>query len=187
VVKLVVAIALLASCTYGASFDDCRVSACQGPQDCPSDFTCDGDGFCRSAGATISCAVVLDGGVDGKINGDGAQVRCAGTATTCSTYMMINACTPQTGCGWTAPTCTVTTNCAMYMTNQACMNAPECVTDFTTSTCVKRATYCGGSSESQCEATAKCVFGGGCIGTADACDAFTNQNACNAQSGCSWH
>jgi hypothetical protein len=185
-VKLALLALLAASCTYGASFDDCRVSACQGPQDCPSGFTCDGDGFCRAPGATISCAVVLDGGVDGKA-GDGGQARCAGTATTCGTYTMMSACVAQTGCGFTAPTCTVTTNCSMYTTNTACMNAPECMTDFSTSTCVKRPSYCSGSTKSQCETSTKCAFGGGCIGTADACDAFTSQNACNAQSGCSWH
>ena len=184
--KLALLALLAASCTYGASFDDCRVSACQGPQDCPSGFTCDGDGFCRAPGATISCAVVLDGGVDGKA-GDGGQARCAGTATTCGTYTMMSACVAQTGCGFTAPTRTVTTNCSMYTTNTACMNAPECMTDFSTSTCVKRPSYCSGSTKSQCETSTKCAFGGGCIGTADACDAFTSQNACNAQSGCSWH
>ena len=183
--KLLV-LALVASCSYGASFDDCRVSACEGPQDCPSGFTCDGEGFCRAPGATISCATVLDGGVDGKLVGDGS-LRCAGTATTCPSYTMMPACTAQTGCGWTAPTCTVTTNCAMYTTNTACMNAPECMTDFSTSTCVKRTTYCSGNSEAQCEATAKCVYGGGCIGTANACPEFGSQTTCNAQSGCSWH
>jgi hypothetical protein len=186
-VKLALVACLLASCTYGASFDDCRVSACQGPEDCPSGFTCDGEGFCRSSGATVACAVVLvDGGADAKL-GDGAQARCSGTATTCNTYTTMNACVPQTGCGWTAPTCTVTTNCAMYTTNQACTAAAECMTDFTTSTCVKKPSFCSGSTKPQCETTTKCAFGGGCIGTADACDAFTSQTACNAQSGCSWH
>jgi hypothetical protein len=81
----------------------------------------------------------------------------------------------------------VTTNCGMYTTNQACMGAPECMTDFSTSTCVKRPSYCSGNSKSQCETSSKCVYGGGCVGTADACMAFQNANACNAQSGCSWH
>ena len=181
-------LALVASsCSYGASFEDCRVSACEGPQDCPSGFTCDGEGFCRSPGATIACGVVLDGGVDAKLGGEAAPAGCSGTVTACATYTMMNACVVQTGCGWTAPTCTVTTNCAMYTTNQACTNAPECMTDFSTSTCVKRPSYCSGATEPACETSPKCVFGGGCIGAADACDAFTNQSACNAQSGCSWH
>lgn len=186
--RLLALVAALASgCTYGASFDDCRVSACQGPQDCPSGLTCDGEGFCRSPGATTACAAVLDGGADAKPTGDGAPARCEGTATTCSTYTAMNACVAQTGCGYTATTCTVTTNCAMYTTNQACTANPECATDFTTSMCVKKASYCSGTSKAQCETSSKCAFGGGCIGTADACDAFTNQTACNAQSGCSWH
>jgi len=186
-VRALVLAVIASGCSYGASFDDCRVSACAGPQDCPSGFTCDGDGFCRSPGATISCAVVLDGGnIDGK-TGDGGQARCAGTATTCNTYTMVNACTAQTGCGYTATTCTVTTNCSQYMTNQACTAVPECVTDIPTSTCVKRTSYCSGTSKSQCETSSKCVFGGGCIGTADTCDEFQNQSTCNAQSGCSWH
>ena len=185
-VRLLAIAALAMGCTYGASFEDCQVRSCAGPSDCPSGFTCDGDGFCRAPGATIACSVVLDGGIDGK-TGDGAPARCTGTATTCGTFTMMGACVAQTGCGYTATTCTVTTNCAMYTTNQACTNAPECMTDFTTSTCVKRPSYCSGNSEAQCETSSKCVFGGGCIGTADACDAFTNQNACNAQGGCSWH
>jgi hypothetical protein len=184
---LLAVLALASGCTYSASFDDCRVSACQGPQDCPGGFTCDGDGFCRSAGATISCAVVLDGGVDGKTGDGPTTARCEGTATTCTSYTMMNACVAQTGCGYTATTCTVTTNCAMYTTNQACTNAPECMTDFATSTCVKRPSFCSGASEAQCETSTKCVFGGGCVGTADTCDELSNQNACNAQSGCSWH
>ena len=186
VVVVVLAVSALAACSYGASFDDCRVSACQAASDCPSGFTCDGDGFCRAPGATSSCAAVLDGGVDAKPTGDGTPARCTGTATACGTLTMMSACGAQTGCGWTAPTCTVTTNCGMYTTNQACMNAPECTTDFTTSTCVKRPSFCSGTSEAQCETSSKCVFGGGCVGTADACEAFTNQAACNAQGGCSW-
>ena len=185
-VRLLVIAAVLAGCTYGASFEDCRVSACQNAGDCPSGFTCDGDGFCRAPGATSSCAAVLDGGVDAK-TGDGAPpARCTGTATTCAALAQMTACVAQTGCGWTATTCTVTTNCGMYTTNTACTNAPECMTDFTTSTCVKRPSYCSGSTEAECEATAKCMFAGGCVGTADACDAFTSQTACNAQAGCSW-
>ena len=184
--RLILIAIITAGCSYSASFEDCRVTSCRGPDDCPSGFTCDGDGFCRAPGATISCAVVLDGGVDSK-TGDGAQARCTGTATTCAGFTMMSACGLQTGCGWTATTCTVTTNCAMYTTNQACMNAPECVTDFTTSACVKRASYCQGTSESQCETSTKCVFGGGCVGTADACSAFQSASTCNAQGGCSWH
>jgi hypothetical protein len=183
---LVAAAVLVTGCSYGASFDDCRVSACGGPDDCPSGFTCDGEGFCRAPGATISCAVVLDGGVDAKL-GDGGQARCSGAATMCPTFAAMNACVAQTGCGWTTPTCTVITNCAMYTTNQACTNAPECMTDFTTSTCVRRPGYCTGNSEAQCEANAKCVYGGGCIGTANQCSEFTMQAGCNAQGGCSWH
>jgi hypothetical protein len=187
-VRLAPLLALFAaSCSYGASFDDCRVSACHGPEDCPGGFTCDGDGFCRSPGATISCSVVLDGGVDGKPGGDGAPARCNGAATTCPTFANMNACVAQFGCGWAATTCTVTTNCAQYMTNQQCTAHAECVTDFSTSTCVKKAGYCNGASKPQCEATANCAFGGGCGGTADACDAFQNMSTCAAQGGCSWH
>ncbi len=186
-VRLALLALVVTGCSYGASFDDCRVSACHGPEDCPSGFTCDGDGFCRAPGATISCAAVLDGGVDSKPGGDGAPTRCTGTVTACATFTSNPACVAQTGCGWTNPTCTVVTNCSMYTTNQACTNAPECMTDFSTSTCVKRPSYCSGSSKSQCEMDSKCVFGGGCLGTADACEAFTNQTACVAQGGCSWH
>jgi hypothetical protein len=95
-------------------------------------------------------------------------------------------CLAQTGCGWVNPTCTVTTNCGMYTTNQMCMQHPECMTDFQTSTCVKRTSYCSGATEPQCESEAVCMFAGGCTGTADACGAFTAQGPCNAQAGCSW-
>lgn len=187
-VKLALLVAVVAGCSYGASFDDCRVSHCEGPEDCPGGFTCDGEGFCRAPGATIACASVIDGGtdIDAKSGGDGS-LRCTGTATTCATYSAMPACTAQTGCGWTQTSCTVTTNCAMYTTNSACSNAPECMTDFTTSTCVRDPSYCQGNSEAQCEAVAKCAWGGGCIGTANTCGEFTSASGCNAQSGCGWH
>jgi hypothetical protein len=188
VVRLALACALAAGCTYGATFDDCQVRACRAPTDCPSGFTCDGDGFCRAPGATMSCAAVLGDanlGMDAK--GDAANgPRCTGTATTCTALATNPTCVAQTGCGWVNPTCTVTTNCGMHMTNQACMTSPECMTDFQTSTCVKRPSYCSGATEAQCESKPVCLFAGGCTGTADACGAFTSQPSCNSQAGCSW-
>jgi len=52
-------VALIAGCRYSAALGDCDVRLCQGPANCPDDFTCDGEGFCRSPGATQSCAAVI--------------------------------------------------------------------------------------------------------------------------------
>jgi hypothetical protein len=186
-VALALALVAASACSYGPAFEDCRIAVCRGPDDCPSGFTCDGAGYCRAPGATASCAAILvDGGVDGKPPGDGTSARCTGAVVTCTTFTTNAACVTQTGCGWVAPTCTVTTNCGMYMTNLACMNAPECVTDFSTSTCVRRGNYCSGATRPACEDDPVCKFGGGCTGTADACAAFTSATACNAQMGCAW-
>ena len=58
-VRFVVLLALIAGCSYNAAFRDCDVRVCQGPSDCPSDFTCDGEGFCRAPGAVQSCTSVI--------------------------------------------------------------------------------------------------------------------------------
>jgi len=58
--RFAVILALIAGCSYRASFNDCDVRLCQGPIDCPDDFTCGPEGFCRASGVSDSCAAVRD-------------------------------------------------------------------------------------------------------------------------------
>jgi hypothetical protein len=50
---------LAMSCSYKPSFRDCDI-ACASPTDCPDDFTCGSEGFCRASGVSASCAAVRD-------------------------------------------------------------------------------------------------------------------------------
>jgi hypothetical protein len=189
VVKLAVAVSILASCTYSPNFGDCRVAACESASDCPDGFTCDPQHYCRAPKATTPCDQVLVDAMqsgDASMGSDGTSGSCVGTPSACPSYASLQTCNTQSGCAWVATACTVTTNCSMYTTNTACSQHDECRTDFTTSTCVKDASYCVGSTEATCEDTAECMFSGGCGGAADPCNAFTNQSACGAQMGCSW-
>jgi hypothetical protein len=180
--------ALAGACTYNATFRDCEVRVCAGPDDCPPDFTCDGEGFCRAPGASQSCVAVL-----GDANmGIEANARCSGSAATCSAFTGNAACVAQEGCGWTATTCKVNVNCEAVPTASQCENTAGCAIDYTGAGgtwCKPYAPYCSGGagSKSQCESKPQCTFGGGCLGVANACGEFTRDSTCNAQAGCSWH
>src|SRR5688500_17232465 len=50
---------LAMGCSYRPSFRDCDIT-CAAPTDCPDDFTCGPEGFCRASGANASCAAVRD-------------------------------------------------------------------------------------------------------------------------------
>lgn len=55
-----VSILLLAmGCSYRPSFRDCDI-ACAAPSDCPDNFTCGSEGFCRASGVSDSCDAVRD-------------------------------------------------------------------------------------------------------------------------------
>ncbi len=177
-----------ASCSYAPAFGDCEVT-CNAPDQCPSGFTCNQEGRCRAPATSGNCNDVLgDARRDSSDPDDDAppNANCTGSVTACQDLTNSSTCGAQNGCGWSSPTCTVTTNCAMYTTNQACTNAPECMTDFTTSTCVKDPSFCNGTTEPQCETSAKCLFTNGCSGAAATCDVFTEEVACDEQFGCSW-
>ncbi|MFN0248226.1 MAG: hypothetical protein ACKV2T_15145 [Kofleriaceae bacterium] len=186
-VKVLAIITTLAACTYSPNLGDCRVATCESAADCPEGFTCSLQ-YCRAPGATLPCEQVLVDArqSDAPLGSDGTSGTCVGTASACPTYQALQTCNMQSGCTWVAPSCTVTTNCSMYMTNTACMQHDECRTDFMTSTCVKNTSYCSGSTEPTCEDVPECVFAGGCGGTADPCNAFTSEAACGTQMGCSW-
>ncbi len=194
-VALLSAVLLASGCRYGASFDDCDVRSCRGPADCPTGMTCDPDSYCRVPGASAPCAFVIGDGrlpIDGPISGDAVDAidasgpRCTGSATPCTQLADRTSCLEQIGCAWANPTCTVITNCGMFLTNQQCSAHPECVTDFATSTCVKRPSHCQGSTEPTCEDVAVCQFAGGCSGVVEACDRFGTAAGCDAQGGCAW-
>jgi hypothetical protein len=184
-------LALVGACTYSPNFGDCRVASCESAGDCPSGFTCDPDHFCRAPNQTTPCDQVLVDAMQSETDGstiDGRANTCSGTPMTCGGYTALQTCNTQSGCTWVAPTCTVTTNCSQYTTNQACTSHPECFTDFANfSMCAKDTTYCVGATESACEARSVCQYAGGCGGTADACSAFTSSSACGAQMGCTWN
>ena len=190
-VRFLVLFALVSGCSYNAGLRDCDVRVCQGPSDCPSDFTCDGEGFCRAAGATQSCAAVIgdaNKGTDAPIG----TAQCTGTAVTCQTFTADAACLAQEGCGWTAPKCVVTVDCEAVPTASQCENTPGCAIDYTGAGgtwCKAYAPFCsnGATSKANCEMKPQCKYEGGCIGLADGCGAFTRDTTCNAQSGCSWH
>jgi hypothetical protein len=63
---VVVFIVAACGCTYDASFTDCTVACSMAAPDCPDGFSCSAtEGMCRAAeNVGISCAAVLDGGVD---------------------------------------------------------------------------------------------------------------------------
>ena len=55
-----VSLLLLAmGCSYRPSFRDCDI-ACAAPSDCPDNFTCGAEGFCRASGVSDSCDAVRD-------------------------------------------------------------------------------------------------------------------------------
>ena len=60
---------VLGACTYDTRFDDCAVH-CTSEMECPEGLACAG-GFCRTSGATGSCAAVLN------------SPSCEGLAATC--------------------------------------------------------------------------------------------------------
>lgn len=189
--RFVVVLALIAGCSYSASFNDCDVRLCQGPTDCPDAFTCDGDGFCRAPGATQSCAAVL-GDANKGTDAPTGSAQCTGTAVTCPTFTGDAACLAQEGCGWVTPTCKVIVDCEAVPTSTQCENTPGCAIDFTGAGgtwCKPYAPFCssGATSKAACEMKSECKYEGGCIGVADGCGAFTRDSTCNAQSGCSWH
>ena len=185
---LVALVALLGGCSYSASFGDCEV-LCNAPDQCPSGFTCGNENRCRASGTSGNCNDVLgDARRDSSDNGDGPPgARCAGTVTACQDLTNSSTCGAQNGCGWSTPTCTVTTDCNSIATNQECEDHPECATDFAGPPyCVKNPGYCTGTTESQCESKSTCLFTNGCSGTAATCDVFTEEVACDEQAGCSW-
>jgi hypothetical protein len=185
-------VVLAAACRYDATFDDCQVSACRGEDECPSGFDCDEQGFCRAPGATASCAAVLDAAdqplPDAEVPGDDApdgEGSCTGTPTGCAAFTSSTSCLDQAGCGWTTPSCTVTTDCGAIETNQECMEHDECFTNFETIACEPVPGYCTGATEAACEDDPVCAFSGGCTGAATGC-AGLDEPACEAQHGCAW-
>jgi hypothetical protein len=182
VVKLVLACALLASCSYHASFGDCTV-VCRAPTECPDGFACGAEGFCRAGGATDTCASVRG---DANLGGDvGLQEHCVGTPTACETIIPMSDCVAHAGCSFGASFCQRTVNCAGIGTNTECENTPGCQTDIPTSTCQDIGGYCHGLTKSACESLhgTECAFTGGCTGTPRACIAFSPAD-CFMQDGC---
>jgi hypothetical protein len=55
----VLMLAMLASCSYKPAFRDCDIS-CAAPTDCPDNFTCGPENFCRASGVSASCDAVRD-------------------------------------------------------------------------------------------------------------------------------
>ncbi|HEY5937860.1 MAG TPA: hypothetical protein VIU61_24595 [Kofleriaceae bacterium] len=180
---------VLAGCSYSPSFGDCEV-LCNAPDHCPSGYTCNQEGRCRAPGTAGNCNDVLgDARRDSSGPDDDAPpgAQCTGTVTACVDLTSSATCGAQNGCGWSAPTCTVTTNCNAIATNQECETHPECATDFAGPPyCVKNPGYCNGTTEPQCESKATCLFTNGCSGTAAGCGEFTEEVACDEQAGCSW-
>ena len=189
--RFLIILALISGCSYSAAFNDCDVRLCQGLTDCPDDFTCDGDGFCRKPGATQSCAAVIgdaNKGTDAPVG----TAQCSGTAVSCPTVTASNACLVQEGCGWTQPKCVVIVDCEAVPTASQCDVTPGCAIDYTGAGgtyCKPYAPFCssGATSKAACEMKSECKYEGGCLGVADGCGAFTKDSTCNAQSGCSWH
>ncbi len=61
--RVVVMIAVAASCNYNAVLKDCRVACSGASSDCPGDFSCSiAEGLCRDPSMTTPCAAILDGG-----------------------------------------------------------------------------------------------------------------------------
>jgi hypothetical protein len=184
---LAVVVAAATACTYAARFEDCAV-ACRGIGDCPADYVCGPEGYCRNtSGPGGTCAEVR--GDAGFNDTDGpAGGRCTGTPTACSTFVPMGDCLGQDGCTFTPSTCTLTTNCSAITTNNQCMNTPGCATDFTTSTCKPVAGYCHGSTKPICEAIESCAYAGGCAGTPNACASYaSDESGCRTQGGCDWN
>lgn len=175
--------AIVTSCTYSASFNDCAVE-CRAPDQCPSGFTCGGEGFCRAAGASDTCASIRG---DAGLADDAPKVStCSGTPTACDTFVSMTECLDQDGCTFTSSTCTRTIDCSAITTNQQCINTPGCDTDIPTSSCRDIGGYCHGLSKSACESLhgTECAFAGGCGGTPQACATYTDRNLCLTQGGC---
>lgn len=181
-------ITLGTSCSYSASFHDCEV-LCNAPDQCPGGFTCNQEGRCRAPGTAGDCNDILGDARRDSADppDDGTSSRCTGIVTACQDLTNSSTCGAQNGCGWSSPTCTVTTDCNAIATNQECENHPECATDFAGPPyCVKDPSFCNGTTEPQCETSSKCLFTNGCSGTAATCDVFTEEVACDEQFGCDW-
>jgi hypothetical protein len=183
VVRLVVIATILTGCSYTASFQDCAV-ACSAPTECPQDFTCNSEGFCRAAGASGTCASVR--GDAGLGSGDGQQQEtCQGTPVACETIIPMSDCVAQMGCSFAQSFCDRTVNCEGIGTNTQCMNTPGCETDIALSMCKDIPGYCHGLTKSACESLhgTECAYSGGCTGTPKACSTF-DAATCFMQDGC---
>lgn len=180
---LLVTLALASGCNYGTSFRDCDI-ACSGASGCPDGFTCEAEGFCRAAGATSSCAAVRDARDD--VDAPPGTHYCAGAPALCETLVDDPSCGKQTGCSWSAPTCTFTENCANHLPNTDCDGTGGCMTYVVQPYCREIPNYCQGVTKATCEGRVNCAFGGGCGGVAKPCGQLSTETSCKAQVGCSW-
>ncbi len=182
-IRVVVAVAVVAGCSYGPSFRDCDI-ACTQASSCPDGFTCGPEGFCRASGASASCDAVRDARDD--VDAPPGVHYCAGAPAQCETVADQTACGTQAGCSWTTPTCTFTDNCANHLPNTDCDGTPGCQTYVVQPYCRYIAGYCAGSTKAACEGRQNCAFGGGCTGVAQPCGQLSTQATCQAQLGCMW-
>lgn len=127
-----------------------------------------------------------DGGTQPEAKDAGAHF-CVGTVRTCAALASEHtACVTQAGCSWSAPACTVTTNCGLALANSSCVAAKGCVTNLATSTCVADTAFCVGTTHAACESKAPCAFTGGCAGVANKCADLGGEASCLRQGGCAW-
>ena len=179
----VVLIALLGACSYSASFRDCDIT-CSQDMHCPDGFTC-GEGFCRAAGATLSCDAVRD--ARPEIDAPQGVHYCAGAPTQCDAIVdNMTSCGTQMGCTWTATSCVFTENCANHLPNTDCDGTGGCQTYVVQPYCRYISGYCAGSTKAACEGNTNCALQGGCSGVARPCGQITTQGPCQAQLGCTW-
>lgn len=162
---------------YGGSFNQGRVTAGQASTTPPALLNTYGSFAVRGSYKTAN-ATLAENETMVYVDAAGNAI-CSGTpaVTNCATYSSEGACTPHSGCTWTAE---VTESCSAYggVDQSTCENQSGCT--FESLTCAGA----NNSDQSTCEGQ-NSAFGGTCSWDTSTCGSQSNTSSCNAISGCS--
>lgn len=113
---------------------------------------------------------------------------CQGTPITCGNFGDQISCENQSGCSWDYGSCGGRCiNCKDLGFNQ-CLSQEGCEWDLGRLKCRGKCTRCDAYSVQEgCESQLGCSWMiGYCFGTVDPCENFTTQVTCTSQDGCQW-
>jgi len=115
---------------------------------------------------------------------------CAGTPTTCDTFLNQTSCLGQEGCSWAPGSCAGTCTPCDTLDKNTCGDVAGCNWSGRFKICTGTCTACdGGSFQDQtlCEAQLGCFWiPEVCSGVPTTCENYNNQTECEVQAGCTW-